>query len=500
VRREVSRRVPGSAVRRVSVAGPVRSVLLREVGRLLARMHAASIGELLAEDGLFPVDGDGVALGARLEAGFADPADLIGQRPDSWPLAVTPGEVAARARAMVPASFTPVVLHSNPGPTHVFVDGGGALCGVIDFGDSYVSHPAMDLRAWPDPADRVALREGYLGGRALGGAGITLGTLTAFVLLFSQFFTPLINLGDEWQSVQAALAGAERVFAVLALPTDQSTGQLAALPVPASPEGSQSGAPVIQIEKVSFGYTPGHPVLHDVSLTVHDGEHVAVVGRTGAGKSSLLALLAGLYTPWTGELVLAGRHPRAMRDPDRRSALGFVPQQVTLFSGTVHDNLTLGDTAIPADDVHQAALIAGADRFIEALPRGYDTVLSDTARGSGVQLSAGQRQLLALARALATRPAVLLLDEATAVIDGASDAAFRTALHDRVLPAGTAVLTIAHRLSTARDADRVLLMSAGRITEQGTPAQLLAADSTFAALNALEQAGWDWQHDTDTHD
>lgn len=125
-------------------------------------------------------------------------------------------------------------------------------------------------------------------------------------------------------------------------------------------------------------------------------------------------------------------------------------------------------------------------------------MLSDTGRGTGVQLSAGQRQLLALTRAIATRPAVLLLDEATAVIDGASDAAFRAALREHVLPTGTAVLTIAHRLATARDADRVIVLGNGRITEQGTPTDLLAADTTFAALCALENAGWDWQAEPDT--
>ena len=183
-----------------------------------------------------------------------------------------------------------------------------------------------------------------------------------------------------------------------------------------------------------------------------------------------------------------------MSEKDRRHILGYVPQHVALFSGTVHDNLTLGDETIPTEQVRQAATIAGADRFITALPHGYNTVLSDTGRGSGIQLSAGQRQLLALARALTTQPAVLLLDEATAVIDSATDAAFRTALHEHILPAGTAVLTVAHRLATAREAHRVLVLAAGRIIEQGTPTQLLATNGTFATWVRLDDAGWDWQH------
>jgi ATP-binding cassette subfamily B protein len=326
----------------------------------------------------------------------------------------------------------------------------------------------------------------------LDAAGVSLGTLTAFVLLFSQFFSPLMNLGDEWQTVQAALAGAERVFAVLAIPADThaaTRGTRPARPV--------AGAPVaVRVDRVSFGYAPGRPVLHDVTLTVRPGEHVAVIGRTGAGKSSLLALLAGLYIPWTGSIEVAGHPPHALDDTQRPAVLGFVPQHVTLFSGTVHDNLTLRGPDIPAGQARHAAAIAGADQLITALPDGYQTLLSDTARGAGLQLSAGQRQLLALARALASRPAVLLLDEATATIDPASDAALRAAIREHVLPSGTAVLTIAHRLATARDADRVIVMDNGRVIEDGTPAGLLARHTAFAALSALEDAGLDWQHDS----
>ena len=156
--------------------------------------------------------------------------------------------------------------------------------------------------------------------------------------------------------------------------------------------------------------------------------------------------------------------------------------QQQLFSGTVQDNLTLGDPTITTEQARRAATLAGADRFIRALPDGYDTILSDSGRGTGVQLSAGQRQLLALARALVTAPAALLLDEATAVIDGASDAAFRAALHEHVLGAGTAVLTVAHRLATAREADCVLVMAGGRIVEQGAPGELLTSGGRFATL------------------
>jgi aminoglycoside phosphotransferase (APT) family kinase protein len=136
---------------------------------VLARLHAVPTGPLLTADGLFPVDADGAGLRSRLESGFADLAGLIAERPGSWPLAISPEQVATQALAMLPAAFTPVVLHSNPGPTHVFVAGSGAaFTGLIDFGDAYISHPALDLRSWPDPADRLALRDGYLDGKTSG--------------------------------------------------------------------------------------------------------------------------------------------------------------------------------------------------------------------------------------------------------------------------------------------------------------------------------------------
>ena len=167
-----------------------------------------------------------------------------------------------------------------------------------------------------------------------------------------------------------------------------------------------------------------------------------------------------------------------------------VPQVAQLSSGTVFDNLTLGDESVSRDAAQRAAAIAGADSFIQMLPNGYDTLL-----GRGVDLSGGQRQLLALARALVWDPKVLLLDEATAAIDSASEAAFRAALRTSVSSHGRAVLTVAHRLSTAREADRVLVMEDGRIVEEGPPEELVLHRGRFGALLELEAAGWDWRTD-----
>jgi ATP-binding cassette subfamily B protein len=233
-------------------------------------------------------------------------------------------------------------------------------------------------------------------------------------------------------------------------------------------------------------------VLHGVTLRVEPGEHVAVVGRTGAGKSSTLHLLAGLYAPWQGTVRVAGLDPRGLADAERRSLIGAVPQIVQLFQGTVRENLTLGDPSVPEDSIRRAAELTGASRIVEALPQGYDTVLSSDGRGEGARLSAGQRQLLSLTRALVWNPHLLLLDEATAAIDSASEAAFRAALNGFIATRGHAVVTVAHRLSTAREADRVVVFHAGRIAEEGSPAELIRRGGRFAALLALEAAGWEW--------
>lgn len=315
-----------------------------------------------------------------------------------------------------------------------------------------------------------------------GDFGVSLGTLTAFALLMQRFFTPLVALGDEWQTVQTALSGAERIFRVLALPEDSSVDDVGV---------SQSNG--IECDGVTFGYSTGQAVLRGVDLRVVPGEHVSLVGRTGAGKTSVVHLLAGLYAPWSGDVRIAGRDPRALTEDERRRVFGLVPQVTQLFTGTVLENLTLRDESVSEQDAVEAARVSGADPFISRLPDGYHTVLRGSGLGAGVQLSAGQEQLLALTRALVWRPPVLLLDEATSVVDGASDAALRAALRERVLPGGTAVLTIAHRLATAAEADRVIVLERGRVAEEGSPSDLIARGGRFAALLELEAAGWDWR-------
>jgi ATP-binding cassette subfamily B protein len=340
----------------------------------------------------------------------------------------------------------------------------------------------------------LVLWVGVAGQGLLASLDLSLGTLTAFVLLLQRFFVPMMSLGNEWQTVQAALVGLERIFQVLTLPGEQLVP--GRQPQPHSRKGyalrqhSRASNAAIEVREVCFGYVPNQPVLHGVSLAAQPGEHIVLVGRTGAGKSSILHLLGGLYTPWSGTVRAAGADPTVLSDHERRRTLGVVLQVVQLFRGTVYDNLTLGDASVSPQAVQRAAAITGADAFIQVLPQGYDTLL-----GSGLQLSAGQRQLLALTRALVWDPAVLLLDEATAAIDSASEAAFRAALHTAVLGCGCAVLTVAHRLATAQDAARVFVLEAGQIVEEGAPEELIRRGGRFASMLELEAAGWDWRTD-----
>jgi len=341
--------------------------------------------------------------------------------------------------------------------------------------------------------------------------GVSPGTLTAFVLLLQRAFTPLAALGEEWQTVQEAFAGAERVFDLLAEPTEETGGTPptligAASDAPTGAVGASLAAPCSPpplsnvptgatafLDGVTFGYAAGRPVLRDVSLSIWPGEHVALVGRTGAGKTSALALLGGLYRPWDGRVRIQAHDPRDLSAEQRCHLLGVVPQTALLFNGTVIENLTLFDPDVSRGAVEQTARLAGASRFIEALPAGYDTMLAGVGGGSGVRLSAGQAALLALARALIWDPPLLLFDEATAAIDSASEDALRNALRAGLAGERRALLTVAHRLSTAREADRVIVLEGGRLVEEGAPDALIARGGRFATLVELEAAGWDWQ-------
>lgn len=319
----------------------------------------------------------------------------------------------------------------------------------------------------------------WVGGlRALEGT-LTLGVLIAFIQYVRQFFEPIRNLSDQYNMLQSAMAGAERIFGLL----DQDT----ALPEPARPVRVERLRGHIEFRNVWFTYdelpTDGQEpnwVLRDVSFTVEPGQHLAIVGATGAGKTTIINLLLRFYDVQCGQILVDGHEVRDYALHDLRRHIGLVLQDVFLFSGTVLDNITLGDPSIPFEKVQEAARLIGADRFIERLPNGY----FQDVRERGLTLSHGQRQLLSFVRALVYDPEVLVLDEATSSVDTETEQLIQRAME--TLLRGRTAIIIAHRLSTIQHADQILVMHRGEIRERGTHQELLARDGLYRKLYELQ--------------
>ena len=312
----------------------------------------------------------------------------------------------------------------------------------------------------------------YGGYRVLNGE-MTIGTLTAFLLYLRMFFEPMQEISQFFNTFQSAASALEKLAGVLA--------QRPAIDDPDEPRRLDAVRGEIALRDVRFEYVAGRPVLPGLDLTVPAGQTVALVGTTGAGKTTIAKLVTRFYDPTAGSVTLDGVDLRGVAQAELRHHVVMVTQENFMFGGTIADNIRFGRPEATDNEVRDAARAVGADAFIEALPEGYAT---DVAKRGG-RLSAGQRQLVAFARAFLADPAVLILDEATSSLDIPSERMVQRAL-ETVLADRTA-LVIAHRLSTVQIADRVLVLEHGRIIEDGSPAELVAANGSYAKLHQAWQ-------------
>jgi ATP-binding cassette subfamily B multidrug efflux pump len=307
-----------------------------------------------------------------------------------------------------------------------------------------------------------------VGGLQVASGAMQLGDVTAFIQYSRQFTQPLTQLGSMANLLQSGVASSERVFELL--DADEQS------PDPAEPQSPEGTKGRLAFEDVSFRYVDDKPLIEDLSLIAQPGQTVAIVGPTGAGKTTLVNLMMRFYELDSGRITLDGVDIASMTRRDLRRRMGMVLQDTWLFNGTIRENIAYGRPDATEEEILDAARATYVDRFVHSLPDGYDTVLDD----EGGNVSAGEKQLLTIARAFLARPSVLILDEATSSVDTRTEVLVQKAM--AALRTDRTSFVIAHRLSTIRDADLILVMEAGRIVEQGTHAELLAAGGAYYTL------------------
>lgn len=322
-----------------------------------------------------------------------------------------------------------------------------------------------------------------VGGLQVATGQITLGSIQAFIQYVRQFNTPIGQVAGMYNMLQSGVASAERVFDLLDEPEE------APLPQPALPAGPARKAPEagvapngpgrVEFQHVSFAYHPGHPVIHDLSLVAEPGSTVAIVGPTGAGKTTLVNLLMRFYDVDSGRILIDGVDITSVSRQSVRSRIGMVLQDTWLFDGTIAENIAYGRPDASQEEIVEAAKAAFVDRFVHTLPAGYQTRIS----GDGSNVSAGEKQLITIARAFLARPQLLILDEATSSVDTRTEVLIALATSE--LRRDRTSFIIAHRLSTIRDADQILVVKAGRIVEQGNHAELLARRGAYYEMTLV---------------
>ena len=341
------------------------------------------------------------------------------------------------------------------------------------FGAQFISGCVQPATMFIGNLNYVAIA--VFGGLKVASRSMGLGDVQAFIQYSRQFSQPLTSVASMANVLQSGIASAERVFELLDAP-EQS-------PDPAPQADPQHVKGRVEFHDVSFAYRPDRPLIEHLSLVAEPGQTVAIVGPTGAGKTTLVNLIMRFYELDGGHISLDGHDIARMRRSELRAELGMVLQDTWLFGGTIRDNIAYGNTDATDEQIVAAAKACYVDRFVHSLPHGYDTVLDD----EGTSVSAGEKQLITIARAFIADPSILILDEATSSVDTRTEVLIQRAM--ATLRGGRTSFVIAHRLSTIRDADTILVMDAGRIVEQGNHAELLAKGGAYHTLYSAQFAG-----------